>query len=90
MDVRTDRQTNGWMHDEHNTMTIARWPSASGAKNEYYCTTFTNSFFPFHPSLNYHLQILNHFILNSKGAPGEEKVNSTKKRNILISRGDNS
>ena len=28
------RQTDGWrMHDGHNAMTIARWPSASGAKN---------------------------------------------------------
>ena len=24
----------GYRHDGHNAMTIARWPSASGAKNE--------------------------------------------------------
>ena len=31
MDARTDKQTNGRTHDGHNTMTIARWPLASGA-----------------------------------------------------------
>ena len=29
MDARMDERT----HDGHNAMTIARWPSASGAKN---------------------------------------------------------
>ena len=32
MHARTDGRT----HDGHNTMTIARWPSASGAKNVSY------------------------------------------------------
>ena len=30
---RTDRLTDGWTHDRHNAMTVARWPSASGANN---------------------------------------------------------
>ena len=30
-DGRTNRRTNGRMLDGHNTMTIARWPLASGA-----------------------------------------------------------
>ena len=31
---RTHGRTDGRTHDGHNAMTIARWPSASGAKNE--------------------------------------------------------
>ena len=33
-DARTDERTDGRTHDGHNAMTMARWPSASGAKNE--------------------------------------------------------
>ena len=25
---------DGWTHDRHNAMTIARWPLTSGAKNQ--------------------------------------------------------
>ena len=32
---RTDGRMNGRTHDGHNTMTIARWPSASGAKKNF-------------------------------------------------------
>ena len=32
-DGQTDGLTTGWTHDGHNAMKIARWPSASGAKN---------------------------------------------------------
>ena len=32
-DARTHGQTNGQTHNGHNSMTIARWPLASGAKN---------------------------------------------------------
>ena len=30
----TDAGMEGRMHDWHNAMTIARWPSTSGAKNQ--------------------------------------------------------
>ena len=30
----TDARTEEWTHDGHNSMTIAHWPLASGAKNQ--------------------------------------------------------
>ena len=35
-DARTDERTDGRTHDGHNAMTIARWPSASGANNNWH------------------------------------------------------
>ena len=33
MNEQTEGQTDRRTHDGHNAMTLARWPSASGAKN---------------------------------------------------------
>ena len=45
----TDRRMNGRTHDGHKAMTIACWPSASGAKNygkRRYCSLRAISPFP--------------------------------------------
>ena len=36
MEAHRDKRTDRRMHDGHNTMTIVRWPLASGAKNHPY------------------------------------------------------
>ena len=33
MHGHTDAQTDAHMHDGHRAMTLARWPTASGTKN---------------------------------------------------------
>ena len=45
-DEQTDGQTDRQMHNKHNTMTKACWPSASGAKEMVYNTHFPS--LPFH------------------------------------------
>ena len=64
MHGRTGRWTNGQTHDRQNAMTIARWPSPSGAKNlglygkelEIYVTFYLQGNQIAHPCLSHHYE----------------------------------